>query len=101
MADQTLVQARIDKDLKKEVAEIYESIGLDIPTAIRMFFVRSKMVRGLPFDTSLPNYAVTRTEALKAVNSLFEQAADVPEMTLDEINAEISDTRTKRKRNNR
>ena len=50
MAEQTLVQARVDKELKQEVTEIYEALGMDIPTAIRMFFVRSKMVRGIPFD---------------------------------------------------
>lgn len=46
MAEQTLVQARVDIELKQEVTEIYEALGMDIPTAIRMFFVRSKMVRG-------------------------------------------------------
>ena len=48
-------------------------------------------------DTSLPKHAVTRTEVLKAVNALFEQTADVPEMTLDEINEEVSDVRKKRR----
>ena len=54
MAEQTLVQARIDKELKQEVSDIYESLGMDLPTAIRMFFVRSRIVRGIPFDTTLP-----------------------------------------------
>ena len=94
MAEQTLVQARVDKELKQEVTEIYEALGMDIPTAIRMFFVRSKMVRGIPFDTTLPKGVVTRTEALSALD---EQAEAVPEMTLDEINAEIADVRAARK----
>lgn len=97
MAEQALVQARVDKDLKQEVAEIYEALGMDLPTAIRMFFVRSKMVRGIPFETSLPREVVTRTEALNALNALFDQAADVPEMSLEEINAEISDVRNVRR----
>ena len=91
MAEQTLVQARVDKELKQEVTEIYEALGMDIPTAIRMFFVRSKMVRGIPFDTTLPKGVVTRTEALSALDDMFKQAEAVPEMTLDEINAEIAD----------
>lgn len=97
MAEQTLVQARVDKALKQEVSEIYESLGMDLPTAIRMFLVKSKMVRGIPFDTTLPKYVITRTEALKAVDAMFEQAADVPEMTLNEINAEIAEVRANRK----
>lgn len=97
MAEQTLVQARVDKELKQEVTEIYEALGMDIPTAIRMFFVRSKMVRGIPFDTTLPKGVVTRTEALGALDDMFKQAEAVPEMTLDEINAEIADVRAARK----
>ena len=54
MAEQVLIQFRADKALKQEVAEIYESIGMDMPTAFRMFMIRSKMVRGLPFDARLP-----------------------------------------------
>lgn len=97
MAEQTLVQARIDKTLKQEVSEIYEALGMDLPTAIRMFFVKSKMVRGLPFDTTLPKDVVTRTEALSALDDMFKQASDLPEMTLDEINSEIAEVRAARK----
>lgn len=41
---------------------------------------------------------LTRTEALDALDNMFEQATDVPEMTIDEINAEIADARAKNKR---
>lgn len=99
MSEQTLVQARIDKDLKQEVSEIYSALGIDLPTAIRMFFVKSKMVRGIPFDTTLPKEVVTRSEAMNALEDMFKQAADVPEMTLDEINEEIAQARASRKAN--
>ena len=46
MAEQVLVQVRVDKKLKEEVSEIYEMLGLDLPTAFRMFLVRSKLERG-------------------------------------------------------
>ena len=44
-----------------------------------------------------PKGVVTRTEALSALNDMFKQAEAVPEMTLDEINAEIADVRAARK----
>ena len=96
--EQVLVQARVDKELKKEVSEIYEALGMDLPTAIRMFLVRSKLVRGIPFDTTLPKAIVTRTEALNALDDMFQQASDVPEMTLNEINAEITSVRDAKKK---
>ena len=71
MAEQVLVQVRVDKKLKEEVSEIYEMLGLDLPTAIRMFLVRSKLERGLPFTTRLPKETVTRPEALADRSSLF------------------------------
>lgn len=97
MAEQVLIQFRADKALKQEVTEIYERLGLDLPTAFRMFMTKSKMVKGLPFEATLPDQTITRTEAKNAFYELRRQAADVPEMSLDEINAEISAIRTERK----
>lgn len=98
MAEQVLIQFRADKALKQEVTEIYESLGMDLPTAFRMFMARSKMVRGLPFEATLPNQTITRVEAKNAFHELRRQAADVPEMSLDDINAEILAARAERKR---
>ena len=97
MAEQALIQVRVDKALKEEVSEIYEMLGLDLPTAIRMFLVRSKLERGLPLNTMLPKATVTRSEALDALDTLFLQASDAPDMTPDEINAEIAAVRAARK----
>lgn len=98
MAEQVLIQFRADKALKQEVAEIYESLGMDLPTAFRMFMTRSKLVKGLPFEATLPEQTVTSAEAKKAFHELRRQASDVPEMTLDEINAEINTIRAERNR---
>lgn len=98
MAEQVLIQFRADKALKQEVTEIYEKLGMDLPTAFRMFMTRSKMVKGLPFDATLPQETILREEAKNAFYALRRQAADVPEMSLDEINAEIQAVREERKR---
>lgn len=52
----------------------------------------------LPFEVTLPEQTITRAEAKNAFHELREQAADIPEMSLDEINAEISAVRMERKR---
>lgn len=54
---------------------------------------RSKMVRGIPFENTLPRTIITRSEAMAAFEDLRQQASDVDEMTLEEINAEISKVR--------
>lgn len=98
MAEQVLIQFRADKALKQEVTEIYESLGMDLPTALRMFMNKSKMVKGVPFDVRLPENTVTRVEAMRTFEDLRAQASDLPEMTLEEINAEISAARAERKK---
>mgnify|MGYP002510600802 FL=1 len=98
MAEQILIQFRADKALKQEVSEIYERLGMDLPTAFRMFMAKSKLVKGLPFEATLPEQTITRAEAKNAFYELRRQASDVPEMSLDEINAEILATRAERKR---
>ena len=96
MSEQILIQFRADKTLKQEVAAIYEQLGMDLPTALRIFLVKSKLANGLPFEATLPEF-VTREQALKAFHKIREEAQSLPEMTLDDINAEIAAVRTKRK----
>ena len=77
------------------MADIYEKLGMDLPTAFRMFMKKSKQVRGLPFDAVLPE-TNTREDFRAAINALRKEASDVPEMTLEEINAEVSAARADR-----
>ena len=86
MNKQVLIQFRADEAMKAEATKIYESLGLDLPTALRMFLARSLLERGLPFEVKLPNAPISRKEGWLAFEKLREQAADVPEMSLDEIN---------------
>ena len=97
MTEQVLIQFRADKALKQEVAEIYEQLGMDLPTAFRMFMKRSKQVRGLPFEAVLPE-PDSRDEFRTAFEALRTEASDIPDMSLDEINAEIAAARAERKR---
>ena len=70
---------------------------MDLNTAFRMFMERTRMVRGLPFPAVLPDTRMTRAEAQRVIDDIREEAADLPEMTLDEINAEIRAARAERK----
>lgn len=87
--EQVLVQARVDKKLKEEVEDIYKSLGIDIPTAIRMFFTRSKIVKGIPFEMTIPEEIISGEEAKRAFEEMRMQAKGNSKMTLDDINEEI------------
>ena len=98
MAEQVLNQFRSDKALREDCVAIYEAMGMDLNTAFRMFMERTRMVRGLPFPAVLPQTRMTREEARQIIADMREDGAKVPEMTLDEINAEIAAARAERKR---
>ena len=51
------VQVWVDRKLKERVERILKSIGLDVPTAIRMFFVKVDEVGGIPFEMKNPRLA--------------------------------------------
>lgn len=100
MSEQVLVQARVDKKLKEEVSEIYVSLGMDLPTAIRMFLVKSKEERGLPFAAVLPPQEPTlsREESLSLFDRMQATASFYAgEMTDEDIDNEIKATRNERK----
>ena len=90
--NQALLQVRVDRGLKEETAAIYDAIGIDLPTAIRMFLKRTVMVGGLPFEGKL---VIKDNAARRAFASMRQkvEAAQGDEPTLDEINEYISSVR--------
>ena len=97
MSEQVMNQFRCDKQLREDCVAIYSALGMDLNTAFRMFMERTRIVRGLPFPAVLPEETITGEEALAIFNKMREEASDVPEMTLDEINEEIRLARAARK----
>lgn len=50
MALTATVQVRVDAETKKAADDLFTSLGLDTPTAIRMFLSKSVSIGGLPFN---------------------------------------------------
>ena len=46
----TTLHLRIDEDLKNQASEVFENLGMDLPTAIRIFLRKSVMEDGIPFE---------------------------------------------------
>jgi DNA-damage-inducible protein J len=49
MAQTALIQVRVDAELKKEAEALLKDMGLDTPTAIRLFFKQVITKRCIPF----------------------------------------------------
>lgn len=81
----SIVQFRIDDDLKIQATEIYEKLGLDLSTALRIFLKRSVAVRGIPFSMTLDNDTILETAGDSDVMMLSEKLMDINDEVYKEL----------------
>ena len=96
----SLVQVRVEDSLRSEAVKVYEDLGLDLSTAIRLFLKRSVRDRGIPFPMTL---ADADGKAQRAYRAMLELSAasrqnGVSDMPLEEINREIAAARAERRK---
>lgn len=94
------VQLRVDDELKREASAVYEELGLDLSSAIRMFLKRSVAARGIPFATVLESEtSVSAAAALQTMTRLgvSARASGVSDLRLEDINQEIAALRRERR----
>ena len=63
MNKSAMIRARVDPNLKEEVENVFEQLGLSTTQAITLFYQQVKLNRGLPFDVRIPNAVTQRTFA--------------------------------------
>lgn len=89
----TLVQFRADETAKIKAISICEDLGIDLPTYMRICISRLIRENGIPFSMNLNDFAENKAiAAMKAASKIAIQNG-IADMTLDEINAEIAETR--------
>lgn len=63
----SIVQIRMDSALRDAASETFENLGLDLPTAIRIFLKKSVDVHGIPFDVRAE---IPSGETLRAIENV-------------------------------
>jgi len=95
MANNALIQVRIDEETKRKADALFSELGLDTPTAIRIFLNQSIRREGMPFEVAKPQPNAETLSAMlesmerfpKSYNSFREILKDID----DEIAAEEAD----------
>ena len=64
-----VINVRTDYETKQAIENLYSAFGITVSDAINIFFKKSLMQNGLPFDMKLPCY---NTETLAAANEVRE-----------------------------
>lgn len=54
MVQNTLIHVSVDDSLRKDADTLFSDLGLDTPTAIRIFLKQAINRKGLPFDVVQP-----------------------------------------------
>lgn len=91
---QTAMTVRIDKEQKRLFDQLCSDFGMSANTAINIFVNAVIRTGSIPFRiTKTPDDKI-RKKALEAIESIRADAMSRPEMTLEEINAEIDAVRT-------
>lgn len=95
---QSAVTVRIDSELKSQFDKLCEQFGMSANTAFNIFVNAVVRSRSIPFTIK-----GSRVEQPSALDLFMEQRRAVensqePEMTLDEINAEIRAAREERRK---
>lgn len=55
--DKTMFAMRINKSEKNELRKLYADMGLDLSTAVNLFFKQSLLENGLPFRPTRTAYS--------------------------------------------
>ena len=69
-----ILQTRVDTETKKEAEALFNSLGLDITTAIRLFLKQAINQQKIPFDIVPPQeifseYTLSEIEEAKKISS--------------------------------
>ncbi len=89
----TLVQFRADETARIKAIGICEKLGIDLQTYLRMCMARLIQENGIPFSMKLDNESENRgINAMKAASRIALETG-IADMSLDEINTEISAAR--------
>ena len=91
---QTAMTVRIDKEQKRLFDQLCSDFGMSANTAINIFVNAVIRTGSIPVRITKSPDDKIREKALKAIESIRADAMSRPEMTLEEINAEIDAVRT-------
>ena len=91
-----MLQVRIDDETKNKASELFNALGLDLSTAVRIFLLKSIAVGGIPFEMNISSSGAKAIAAMERMGQKSKELGN-DKLTLDEINAIIAETRNEDK----
>ncbi len=87
MAQNSLIQVRVENELKVQADQLFTKLGIDTPTAVRMFLKQSIMRSGIPFAVTASDdfYNPFNLQVLEAAAKRMESKEGVVIKTMEEL----------------
>ena len=97
---QATISIRVDQGVKKNFDALCEDFGISTTAAFIIFMKTVIRERMIPFEIRSETDLQKRQKALDAFTSMRMAIAEsgIPEMSLEEINAEIKEARNERRK---
>lgn len=94
MKQDATLSLRINSKLKSDVEEILDQLGINMTTAILMYFNQIKMQNGIPFNPVIPKPKTyneyTEKELLDSINHSLNDYKNGNYYTLSEVEEEYN-----------
>lgn len=89
MAQNSLIQVRVEDELKQQADKLFTTIGMDTPTAIRLFLKQSIMRHGIPFPVTAPDefYNDYNIKLLEDASKRINAGQGIVIKTMEELEA--------------
>ena len=79
------ISFRVDEELKKEAAALYQSMGLDLSSALKLFLVQSVVNRKIPFEIKADELHQIVGDSVTGIN-MSESFSDIDSL-MESLNA--------------
>jgi DNA-damage-inducible protein J len=103
MSETTNLSIRIDRDLKDEADQVFNSLGMNLTTAITVFVRQAVRQKKIPFEIALypenDSKGASMRDAMAASERIWQNSVKngTDKLTPEDIDAEISAARAERK----
>ncbi len=89
MAQNSLIQVCVDEEVKTQADSLFNTLGIDTPTAVRLFLKQAIMCRGIPFSVTTNDdfYNPYNMKFLEGAAKRMEAKEGIVVKTMEELEA--------------
>ena len=89
MAKDSVINIRTDLETKKAIESLYGQFGITISDAVNIFFRKSLMEGGLPFDMRQPRYNRETEDAMQEAQDIVSGKIEMQPQSVDSFFEEM------------